>query len=141
MKKRVELLVALLILAAIFPLAVTNEISAKTCYKPIIVAKLKGNTLSYHKAVTNIDIMEDPQWENIVGYGKKKKIAVSKNAKFYLLNAATMKNYKVSKKKFLKNLTKYSKNKEQGVTYYSGTYCKMTIKNGKCVKLVQKYQA
>ncbi|MBO5487270.1 MAG: hypothetical protein J5988_10165 [Eubacterium sp.] len=141
MKKRAGLLVALLLLAAIFPLAVTNKASAKTTYKPIIVAKLKGNTLSYHKAVNNTYIMENPQWENIVGYGKKKKIKVSKNAKFYLLNASTMKNYKVSKKKFLKNLAQYGKSKDQGVTYYSGTFCKMTIKNGKCVKLVQKYQA
>lgn len=114
--------------------------SAKTV-KKITVAKIKGTTLSYHKAVNNITIMEDPQWENIVGYGKKKTIKMTKDTKFYLLNIETMKPYKVTKKKFIKNMYKYEKSTENGVTYYWGTYCKMTVKNGKCVKLVQQYQS
>ena len=71
----------------------TEPSSAKTV-KEITVAKIKGDTLSYHKAVNNMTIMKDPQWENIVGYGKKKTIKMAKDTKFYLFNPDTMKPYK-----------------------------------------------
>lgn len=141
MKKRVVVLVMLILALAAVPLGEPLQVSAKSNKKNIVIAKITGNTLSYHKAANVTKIMKNPDWENIVGYGKKKKIKLSKNTKFYLLNVSTMKNYKVSKKKFIKKLFDYSKNKEQGVTWYWGTYCKMTIKKGKCVKLVQGYQA
>lgn len=140
MKKSLIAVVVMLCLVIAAQAGGVETSSAKTV-KKITVAKIKGNTLSYHKAVNNITIMEDPQWENIVGYGKKKTIKMTKDTKFYLLNIQTMKPYKVTKKKFIKNMDKYGKSTENGVTYYWGTYCKMTVKNGKCVKLVQQYQS
>ena len=143
MKKVRKLLIAVVVMLCLVMAAQAGgaETSSAKTVKKITVAKIKGTTLSYHKAVNNITIMKDPQWENIVGYGKKKTIKMTKDTKFYLLNFATMKPYKVTKKKFIKNMSDYGKNTENGVTYYSGTYCKMTVKNGKCVKLVQGYQA
>lgn len=143
MKKVRKLLIAVVVMLCLVMAAQAGgaETSSAKTVKKITVAKIKGTTLSYHKAVNNITIMKDPQWENIVGYGKKKTIKMAKKTKFYLLNVETMKPYKVTKKKFLKKIAQYSKSTENGVTYYGGTYCKMTVKNGKCVKLVQGYQA
>lgn len=143
MKKMRKSLIAVVVMLCLVIAAQAGgaETSSAKTVKKITVAKIKGNTLSYHKAVNNITIMEDPQWENIVGYGKKKTIKMTKDTKFYLLNIETMKPYKVTKKKFIKNMYKYEKSTENGVTYYWGTYCKMTVKNGKCVKLVQQYQS
>lgn len=143
MKKMRKSLIAVVVMLCLVIAAQAGgaETSSAKTVKKITVAKIKGNTLSYHKAVNNITIMEDPQWENIVGYGKKKTIKMTKDTKFYLLNIQTMKPYKVTKKKFIKNMDKYEKSTENGVTYYWGTYCKMTVKNGKCVKLVQGFQS
>lgn len=143
MKKMRKSLIAVVVMLCLVIAAQAGgaETSSAKTVKKITVAKIKGNTLSYHKAVNNITIMEDPQWENIVGYGKKKTIKMTKDTKFYLLNIETMKPYKVTKKKFIKNMYKYEKSTENGVTYYWGTYCKMTVKNGKCVKLVQGFQS
>lgn len=143
MKKMRKSLIAVVVMLCLVIAAQAGgaETSSAKTVKKITVAKIKGNTLSYHKAVNNITIMEDPQWENIVGYGKKKTIKMTKDTKFYLLNIQTMKPYKVTKKKFIKNMYKYEKSTENGVTYYWGTYCKMTVKNGKCVKLVQGFQS
>lgn len=143
MKKMRKSLIAVVVMLCLVIAAQAGgaETSSAKTVKKITVAKIKGNTLSYHKAVNNITIMEDPQWENIVGYGKKKTIKMTKDTKFYLLNIETMKPYKVTKKKFIKNMDKYEKSTENGVTYYWGTYCKMTVKNGKCVKLVQGFQS
>lgn len=143
MKKMRKLLIAVVVMLCLVMAAQAGgaETSSAKTVKKITVAKIKGNTLSYHKAVNNITIMEQPDWENIVGYGKKKTIKLTKKTKFYLLNVANMKPYKVSKKKFVKNMYEYSKCTDKGVTYYWGTYCKMTVKNGKCVKLVQGFQS
>ena len=143
MKKVRKLLIAVVVMLCLVMAAQAGgaETSSAKTVKKITVAKIKGTTLSYHKAVNNITIMKDPQWENIVGYGKKKTIKMTKDTKFYLLNIQTMKPYKVTKKKFIKNMYKYEKSTENGVTYYWGTYCKMTVKNGKCVKLVQGFQS
>lgn len=142
MKKRKRSWIAVVVMLCLVIAAQTGgtEPSSAKTVKEITVAKIKGDTLSYHKAVNNITIMKDPQWENIVGYGKKKTIKMAKDTKFYLFNPDTMKPYKASKKKFIKKMTKCRKSTENGVTFYSGTYCKMTVKNGKCVKLVQGYQ-
>jgi hypothetical protein len=122
--------------------AVPKTADAKTSSKNIIIAKVQGNTLYYHKAVSTSKILKNADWQNTVGTGKKQKITLSKSAKFYLISDySTLKVKKVSKTTFKKNLFSYQKEKEQGVTYYSGMACKMTIKNGKCVKLVQKYQS
>lgn len=143
MKKMRKSLIAVVVMLCLVIAAQAGgaETSSAKTVKKITVAKIKGTTLSYHKAVNNITIMEDSQWENIVGYGKKKTIKMTKDTKFYLLNIETMKPYKVTKKKFIKNMYKYEKSTENGVTYYWGTYCKMTVKNGKCVKLVQGFQS
>ena len=143
MKKMRKSLIAVVVMLCLVIAAQAGgaETSSAKTVKKITVAKIKGTTLSYHKAVNNITIMEDPQWENIVGYGKKKTIKMTKDTKFYLLNIETMKPYKVTNKKFIKNMYKYEKSTENGVTYYWGTYCKMTVKNGKCVKLVQGFQS
>ena len=143
MKKMRKSLIAVVVMLCLVIAAQAGgaETSSAKTVKKITVAKIKGTTLSYHKAVNNITIMEDSQRENIVGYGKKKTIKMTKDTKFYLLNIETMKPYKVTKKKFIKNMDKYEKSTENGVTYYWGTYCKMTVKNGKCVKLVQGFQS
>lgn len=45
------------------------------------------------------------------------------------------------KKKFQKRLYSYKRYKENGVIWYWGTAAKITIKNGKVIKMVQEYQA
>lgn len=52
----------------------TKKVSKKTKAKHIIVAKLNGTTLKYHKSTMNTNLKgnSDWEWENIVGYGKKK---------------------------------------------------------------------
>jgi len=50
---------------------------------------------------------------------------------------------KTSRKTFkreIKTTYKTAKNHENGVVFYSGMAVKLTIKNGKCTKVVQQYQ-
>lgn len=114
--------------------------AAGTTTKNVIIAKISNDTLKYHKAGDSVNLF-DSDWENIVGYGSQKQIKIAKNAKYYLLDGNDLtKLRKVSKKKFVNNLFEYHKSKENGFTYYTGMACKLTIKNGKCVKLEQIYQ-
>ena len=59
----------------------TKKVSKKTKTKHIIVAKLNGTTLKYHKSTMNTNLKgnSDWAWENVVGYGKKQSIKVAKN--------------------------------------------------------------
>lgn len=65
----------------------TKKVSKKTKTKHIIVAKLNGTTLKYHKSTMNTNLKgnSDWEWENVVGYGKKQSIKVAKNCKYYIL--------------------------------------------------------
>lgn len=137
MKKYAVLLVAFSLV--IGSLSVSTQAEAKFI-REIIVAKISGNTLKYHQAIDSSEIFVSADWQNTVGYGKKMTIKISPKAKYYLLDIQSMQTYKVSKKKFIKSLYDYSIERERGVTYYIGMACKMTIKNGKCVKLVQEFQ-
>lgn len=143
MKKTVAafLTVVMILAGTVAVSSVTSD--AKTTTKNIVIASLSSNSLSYHKSCMNTQLNGDAdwQWENLVGYGKKQRVAVAKNCKYYSISLTTMKPYKTSKAKFKKNLKDYSKNKENGVVWYWGTAAKITIKNGKCVKIVQTYQA
>ena len=64
-----------------------QKVSKRQSTKHIIVAKLNGTTLKYHKSTMNTNLKgnSDWEWENIVGYGKKKSIKVAKNCKYYIL--------------------------------------------------------
>ena len=121
----------------------TKKASKKTTTKHIIVAKLNGTTLKYHKSTMNTNLKgnSDWQWENVVGYGKKKSIKVAKNCKYYILGNDIRTVKKTTKKKFRKRLYDYKRYKENGVIWYWGTAAKITIKNGKVIKIVQEYQA
>lgn len=142
LKKISMLVVCTLLIFVTTQCIFTEQAFAKSTSKHIIIAKLKDNTMEYHKSTISSSLIHDAGWENIIGYGKKKKIKIDKKATYYLFDYSKMKPKKVSRKKFLKTLKiyEYGKSKEQGVTYYSGMACKITIKNGKCVKIVQEYQ-
>lgn len=138
MKKCAVLLVAFsLVVGSLF---VSTRAEAKST-KKIIIAQISGNTLKYHKSGDSSKIVGSTDWQNTIGYGKQNTIKISQKAKYYLLDTQSMQTYKVSKKKFIKNLFGYSSARENGVTYYIGMACKMTINNGKCVKLVQEFQS
>ena len=121
----------------------TKKVSKKTKTKHITVAKLNGTTLKYHKSTMNTNLKgnSDWEWENIVGYGKKKSIKVAKNCKYYILGNDIHTVKKTTKKKFQKRLYSYKRYKENGVIWYWGTAAKITIKNGKVIKMVQEYQS
>lgn len=140
MKKYAVLIVAFsLVIGSLF---VSTQAEAKST-KGIIVATISGNTLKYHKSGYVSQILGSTDWENTIGYGKQRTIKISPKAKYYLLDMSSMQTYKVSKKRFVKELRSYgyNKHKENGITYYWGMACKMTIINGKCIKLAQEYQA
>ncbi|BBF41341.1 hypothetical protein lbkm_0015 [Lachnospiraceae bacterium KM106-2] len=141
--RRSLMLVIALMIAITAQFAVTEQISAKTTTKNVVIAKINGNTMEYHKSISATRLIKNADWENIVGYGKKYKIKLASNAKFYVLDSYTFKTKKVSKKRFMQNVKAfgYQKSKDKGVTYYWGMACKLTIKNGKCIKIVQRYQA
>ncbi len=120
--------------------------NAKAASRTAVVSSIKGNTLKYRKCVNNTLLKgkEDWQWENLVGYGKLKKVTLAKNCRFYFLNMYDLKTLKkTSKKTFTKKIKttyKPTKNHENGVVFYGGMAVKLTIKNGKCTKVVQQYQ-
>lgn len=142
MKKRITVIAVMLFALCVVQLAPVRSVTAKENEtKQVIVDCIKGNTMKYYKAAYATDVIPDCQWENIIGIGKKKSIKVSKDAKYYLFNFYTMKNEKASKKKFIKSLPKCGKSKDNGVTFYTGMACRLTIKKGVCVKVVQVYQS
>lgn len=120
--------------------------NAKAASRTAVVSSIKGNTLKYRKCVNNTRLKgkEDWQWENLVGYGKLKKVKLAGNCRFYFLSLYDLKTLKkTSRKTFVKKIKttyKTAKNHENGVVFYSGMAVKLTIKNGKCTKVVQQYQ-
>ena len=70
--------------------------NAKAASRTAVVSSIKGNTLKYRKCVNNTLIKgnEDWQWENLVGYGKLKKVTLAKNCRFYFLNMYDLKTLK-----------------------------------------------
>lgn len=120
--------------------------NAKAASRTAVISSIKGNTLKYRKCVNNTRLKgkEDWQWENLVGYGKLKKVTLAKNCRFYFLSMYDLKTLKkTSRKTFkreIKTTYKTAKNHENGVVFYSGMAVKLTIKNGKCTKVVQQYQ-
>lgn len=135
--------IALIFTLVFSTLAITPSTTSQAATKEITIARLRGNTLTCHKACFNVALNKnvDWEWENIVGYGKKLSYKVSPKCKFYLLamDCRTLK--KVSRNTFQKKLGEYHVNKEHGVTYYDGTAAKITIKGGKVVKIQQVYQS
>ena len=121
----------------------TKKVSNKTKTKHIVIAKLNGTTLKYHKSTMNTNLKGDSdwEWENVIGYGKKQSIKVAKNCKYYILGNDIRTVKKTTKKTFKKRLYSYKRYKENGIVWYWGTAAKITIKNGKVVKIVQEYQA
>lgn len=145
MKKRITTLLciaALLLTCVGVGIGQSAEVSAAS-EKRVIIWSLKGNTLQYYKACSASEYLKQGDWENTIGAGKRKSIKVSSNAKYYVLKvtASGDKLVKVSKKKFIKNLYDTSKHRENGKTWYWGTACKLTIKNGKVVKFAQEFQS
>ncbi len=133
--------ISIFLIAVALVFCVNTESLAKT--KLIVVAKMKGNTLTYHKAAFSYEVIPDADFENIIGYGKKKSISIAKNAKFYILKNAGVpeKVKRVSKTVFKNKLYSFASYTDNGVKWYWGTACRMTVKNGKVTKLVQVYQA
>lgn len=142
--KKYSLIVVLIMAVIASQIRMPLESEAKNNQKEIIIAKIKGNTMYYHKAVEYYDIIRNAKFGCTVGYGKKKSIKISKNIKYYLLAGYSYnKLRKVSLSKFKKEVLyhRYEKEKEGNVVYYSGMYCCMTMKDGKCIKLVQRFQS
>lgn len=135
--------IALIFTLVFSTFAFVPSTSSQAATKQILIARLNGNTLTCHKSTfnTNLKGNKDWQWENIVGYGKKLSYKVSPKCKFYTLSADSITLSKVSRSTFKKKLYDYSKQRENGVTYYWGTAAKITIKGGKVVKIQQVYQA
>lgn len=133
-----------LIFALVFSaLSAASSTTSQAATKEILIARLSGNTLTCHKSTfnTNLKGNNDWQWQNIVGYGKKLSYKLSSKCKFYTLSADSVTLSKVSRSTFKKKLYDYSKQRENGVTYYWGTAAKITIKGGKVVKIQQVYQS
>ena len=135
-KKVLAVLLSVLMVLSVFQVQRAEAVS----HKNIIIAQMKGNTVSYYKLIGSSELIPDSPIGNLIGYGKKKKIKIASNAEYYCLSPYGKK-VKVSKKKFKKNLNGSSKNNWKGTIYYTGMACRVTIKNGKCVKFVQLYQA
>lgn len=133
-----------LIFALVFgALAAAPATTSQAATKEIVIARLSGNTLTCHKSVVNISLKGTSawEWENIVGYGKKLSYKVSPKCKFYTLKTDCVTLKRVSRSTFKKTLFDYSKQRENGVTYYWGTAAKITIKGGKVVKIQQVFQS
>lgn len=133
----------IMVMAILLP---QTSIQAKTVTRQAVIMDFQGNTLKYRKCVNNTTLKgnEEWQWENLVGYGKLKQVKMASNCRFYLLKGVT-KVYRVSKVKFKKKILGRGyisqKSKENGVVFYDGMAVKLIIKNGKCVKVIQQYQA
>lgn len=143
--KNILIACMLILVMGIVGVAPKADIFAATSTKKIVIWSLKGTDLKYYKASWSDEIGLD--WSTqIVGSGKQKKIKLAKNATFYLISfddKGNTKNKKVSKKTFCKKLNKYykaEKCKEGKISYVTGMACKITIKKGKVVKVVQIYQ-
>ena len=108
----------------------------------IVVSRIKGNTMYYYKGVLISEIVPDPQWEGIVGYGGEKKIKISKKAAYYFMDFDFQSHYQVSKEEFMEK----QKNNpcvlgnEGGMFYYSGMACDMKVEEDKCTGLYEEYQ-
>lgn len=113
--------------------------------KSIVISKIKGNTLYYYTGAMVSDRINDAGFENFVGFGKKKSVKLSKNAVFYLIKtfAYPFKVKKVSKKVFVNRVSTFGckKEKTKGVTWYWAMAAKITLRNGKCVKVRQLFQS
>lgn len=124
----------------------TQPISAKTRTKDIIICKITNKSITYRKSIfASKYFKKSVGWENIIGYGKAKKIKISKNAKYYMINynKNALKAVKATKKKFMKQIIQFDSKryKEHGQVYFTGIACKITIKKGKIVKIKQVFQA
>lgn len=139
----------ILILSCVFN---TNSVNAAAIKYPdqkmdkydIICMKIKGDYLYYHRADWISKIVPDPGWTNVVGYGKLKKIKLSKKAKYKLMNNfSKMTCKKVSKKKFSKRIksSEPSKHVVKGHTWYWGMYARIKVKKGKIINITQMYQS
>lgn len=135
--------IALIFTLVFSTLAIVPSTPSQAATKEILIARLSGSTLTCHKSTfnTNLKGKNDWEWENIVGYGKKLSYKVSPKCKFYTLSADSVTLTKVNRSSFKKKLYDYSKQKENGVTYYWGTAAKITIKGGKVVKIQQVFQS
>lgn len=108
----------------------------------IVISKIEGNTLYYYKGAFISEIVPDPQWEGIVGYGGEKKIKISKKAAYYFMDFDFQSHYQVSKEEFMEK----QKNNpcvlgnEGGMFYYSGMACDMKVEEDKCTGLYEEYQ-
>ena len=71
----------------------------------------------------------------------RKETLLQSFTKIYTLSADSVTLSKVSRSTFKKKLYDYSKQRENGVTYYWGTAAKITIKGGKVVKIQQVFQS
>lgn len=123
MKKKIFML----FLACFLLLGINSN--AQAARRLICVTGIKGTTMTYYSAKV--------QQEWPVKYGKKKKVKLTKKAKYYCYKNnnydADTKVPRVSKKRFVKKVKTVKKyNKE-------GFYVFATFKKKKCVKLVEPY--
>ena len=112
----------------------------------IICVKIKGSYLYYHQADWSKNVFKgvDLKWSNVIGYGKLKKIKLSKKTKYKLMNNISRRTCKVvSKKKFNKKIKSFQPNKEveEGITWYWGMYAHMKVKKGKVKSIIQGFQS
>lgn len=144
MKKRLVTLVTVLLIVCVGTAVCQQKEASAALQKHVIIWSLKGNKLQYYKAYSSFEYLNQDDWGNTIGGGRRKSIKVSQKAKYYLLKPTVSDPNnirRVSKEKFIKNLYKSSKEKENGKIWYWGTACKLTIKKGKVVKFVQEFQS
>lgn len=135
-------IVALLLLCIGMDVGQRQEVSAAS-QKHVIIWSLKGKKLRYYKAYSSFEYLNQDNWGNIIGGGKRKSIKVSPKAKYYLLKPTLSDPNnlcRVSKKEFVNNLYETSVEKENGKVWYWGMACKLTVKKGQVIKFVQEFQ-
>lgn len=142
-KSIICLTVALCIMTNVLYFGV-GEVSAKNQTKQVVIWKMNNKKMKYRKSIMVSKYLgKNAGWENIIGYGRLKKSRISSKAKFYLLDLYSSKLKLVSRSAFKKMANNYGakRYKERGKVYYWGMACKITIKNGKIIKIKQVYQS
>ena len=142
--KIIKVLVGVLVIALSVAAFTAPAVQAKT--KDAVIWKMTSKNVTYRKSISSSQLLgKKAGWENIVGHGKKMTTKISKKAKFYILkNGASITAVKkVSKKAFMKQVKKIGAEKDTqfGKTFYYGVACRITIKNGKIVKIKQVFQS
>lgn len=129
--------------------------AAENANRNVMIASFKKNKVKYVNSDFNYNYKKNVDWnfKSIIGYGKKRKLKLSRKCVFYKIDYTTADaDYiKTSRKDFQKLLKSYTFKKvyfngftKDGyfieVPYYYGLACRLVIKNQKIIKVYQLKQ-